>query len=391
MHIEDAYLFRHAVMRDASYQLQLPRDRAGLHGIAAELLGQLAESAEDAFEVAYHYRLFSESDPSGFQSEVYWLERSYLRASTHHRHDIAIRSLARLIEHPLTEDSERAQLMHDLLDAAQKGSSVAHIREWLPRARLIAQRDQHPRLELRIAVLEAELRTAAGDGSGAIELMQRAIGKLNQADAGTRARAWGQLGNLAIHFEQAEVARNAFAKASEFAQKADDRQLDCAVALSRVPLDCAPDAQVEALKRCVDGFRAIGDIRGEARALSDLATATKMAPAQARPFALRALELQRTVGFRRGEAVALLLLSYLYRGEPQSVRYAREALLLRREIEDVGGMAKAATVLAMMLAELGEHEEEQQTLKLAHELSARAGNTYLHDSLTRQLKREPGI
>ncbi|MBI2923080.1 MAG: hypothetical protein HYY18_18655 [Planctomycetes bacterium] len=38
MFAESAYIFRHALLRDAAYQLQLPRDRARLHRIAFALI-----------------------------------------------------------------------------------------------------------------------------------------------------------------------------------------------------------------------------------------------------------------------------------------------------------------------------------------------------------------
>ncbi|KAF0247056.1 MAG: hypothetical protein FD180_173, partial [Planctomycetota bacterium] len=38
---ETAYLFRHALLRDAAYQLQLPGDRARLHGIALRAIEAL--------------------------------------------------------------------------------------------------------------------------------------------------------------------------------------------------------------------------------------------------------------------------------------------------------------------------------------------------------------
>ena len=41
MHAERAYLFRHALMREAAYQLQLPGDRARLHELAADALEAL--------------------------------------------------------------------------------------------------------------------------------------------------------------------------------------------------------------------------------------------------------------------------------------------------------------------------------------------------------------
>lgn len=42
MNAESAYLFRHALLRDAAYQLQLPSDRARLHGLAFAILEDLA-------------------------------------------------------------------------------------------------------------------------------------------------------------------------------------------------------------------------------------------------------------------------------------------------------------------------------------------------------------
>lgn len=41
VHAETAYLFRHALLRDAAYQLQLPADRARLHALAFEILERL--------------------------------------------------------------------------------------------------------------------------------------------------------------------------------------------------------------------------------------------------------------------------------------------------------------------------------------------------------------
>ncbi|NUN49567.1 MAG: hypothetical protein HUU15_12135, partial [Candidatus Brocadiae bacterium] len=54
MNAEVAYLFRHVLLREAAYQLQLPGDRARLHGLALETIEALsggrppAHFAEDA-------------------------------------------------------------------------------------------------------------------------------------------------------------------------------------------------------------------------------------------------------------------------------------------------------------------------------------------------------
>lgn len=50
---EQAYLFRHSLLRDAAYQLQLPSDRANLHAIAFELIEQaLATGGKPALELS---------------------------------------------------------------------------------------------------------------------------------------------------------------------------------------------------------------------------------------------------------------------------------------------------------------------------------------------------
>ena len=41
MNAETAYLFRHAVLRDAAYGLQLPGDRAHLHRLALDILEEV--------------------------------------------------------------------------------------------------------------------------------------------------------------------------------------------------------------------------------------------------------------------------------------------------------------------------------------------------------------
>lgn len=59
---EFAYLFRHALLRVAAYELQLPRDRARLHGLAVEIIEELWGSEDSGIEslapeLADHARL----------------------------------------------------------------------------------------------------------------------------------------------------------------------------------------------------------------------------------------------------------------------------------------------------------------------------------------------
>ena len=59
---ETAYLFRHAMVREAAYQLQPPADRSGLHVLALDILESVLAQAGPvmqkihAAELAHHAR-----------------------------------------------------------------------------------------------------------------------------------------------------------------------------------------------------------------------------------------------------------------------------------------------------------------------------------------------
>ncbi|CAG0991313.1 hypothetical protein PLCT2_02486 [Planctomycetaceae bacterium] len=93
---ETAYLFRHALMRDAAYQLQLPGDRAMLHVPAFSILepihGALASNAESALELAYHASVGAIQDPDLALAEKHWLTKAAALSEQQSAHDTARRS-----------------------------------------------------------------------------------------------------------------------------------------------------------------------------------------------------------------------------------------------------------------------------------------------------------
>jgi tetratricopeptide (TPR) repeat protein len=101
---ETAYVFRHAILRDAAYQLQLPGDRGRLHGLALEVIEKLAggrppdparrdSGDEDSFrphatdpfaqELAEHARL-APSDAGTAGGGLSALRKTYLRRAAEH-------------------------------------------------------------------------------------------------------------------------------------------------------------------------------------------------------------------------------------------------------------------------------------------------------------------
>lgn len=82
MHAELAYLFRHAVLRDAAYLLLVPQDRAALHWLAVSVLqGVLHPTEQDAagFDLAEHARMALPAARDEAQArEMLTLEHSFL-------------------------------------------------------------------------------------------------------------------------------------------------------------------------------------------------------------------------------------------------------------------------------------------------------------------------
>ncbi|MCE9581392.1 MAG: hypothetical protein K8T20_02630, partial [Planctomycetes bacterium] len=105
MNAEGAYLFRHALLRDAAYQLQLPGDRALLHGLAFSVMetifgGRAPEPppldeagpapmrphATDsiAFELAEQVRLARSAPGASANQELLATEKLYWRRAASH-------------------------------------------------------------------------------------------------------------------------------------------------------------------------------------------------------------------------------------------------------------------------------------------------------------------
>lgn len=104
---ETVYLFRHALMREAAYDLQAPSDRARLHRTALSILEKLvdgvAESDSWAEELAYHARAAREQQGQESTAlhgrELYWLRRAAAYATRSWANEAALDAWQRMAQH----------------------------------------------------------------------------------------------------------------------------------------------------------------------------------------------------------------------------------------------------------------------------------------------------
>jgi tetratricopeptide (TPR) repeat protein len=131
MHAEQTYLFRHALLQRAAYELQPPSVRARLHGLALEILEHLFDPPppEMAAELAVHAG-HAARDAGGLEQQRL-LERElvYLRAAGEHallgfRPADAIKLWRAAIDHPQADARSRAEAALKLSRALRSASDM---------------------------------------------------------------------------------------------------------------------------------------------------------------------------------------------------------------------------------------------------------------------------
>lgn len=189
MHAETAYIFRHALLRDAAYGLQPPRERGVLHGLALEILQALLAPEEVpalALELAEHARLaMHDTLPEEQRRALLTAEHGYLIQAaeylkTHWQSSDEVRVRDLLAVHPCADAreqrrhlytaGERLEQIGDLREAEQRA------REMLERARRDGDAEDETRALLMLHHLLPELGRAADLEHTAAELAQRVAG-----------------------------------------------------------------------------------------------------------------------------------------------------------------------------------------------------------------------
>lgn len=246
MFAETAYLFRHALLREAAYQLQPPAERAALHRLALEIiqaaLGDTdAALAPVALELADHARAGAEgAAPEAcaelVRSEHRLLGLAYHNASRNWRQAEAEQCCRRILASPTADPVQalraRCNLVATLMTVARTAEAAREVEVGLAESERIADRNGRRRLlyngallatwrgdlpalehfaaclekesaadapgvdHARALKLRAEIIERRGDPSGALDCLRRAQAELEAA--GEERECAGVLINIAL-------------------------------------------------------------------------------------------------------------------------------------------------------------------------------------------------
>jgi tetratricopeptide (TPR) repeat protein len=311
---EVAYLFRHAVLRDAAYNMQLPSDRTRLHGLALTLTENLFGGPPPKAELDH------------------WGEQKYAPHSV----DAVASELARHAREAGDMPEPRRVYLRRAAEHAAAGQRVEDAaRHWLECAELCAGADR-----AEATRRAAEVLLYSGYAGRAEPLLSASLDLARQSgDGGRQALALASFARACSQTGQVQKAEQAHRDALALHSRAGNRRGE-GVALGNLAMLCHQTGRaaqaIELYQRALEIFTAIRDEGLEAPTLGNLAAITHESgrSAEAEAMYARALEILRARGERRVEGMLLGNLAVVYAGTgriEQAERTYEQALAIHRE------------------------------------------------------------
>jgi tetratricopeptide (TPR) repeat protein len=226
MHAEQAYVFRHALLRDAAYVLQPPSERSRLHAHAGEILAREPEAATLlAAEIADHAR-----EAHDHARELHYLVLAADHAARVYELDLEAALCLRAAASPACGDRQAAELTYRAAGALMARGRMAQAEPQLDSAVSLALGCGDRVLELSAQLRRCELWIRTARRARAMEaipaLIERARG-LN--DNSLMVAAELALDDLHEHRGEYAQCAEALRRALDFARAAGDGSMQAKV------------------------------------------------------------------------------------------------------------------------------------------------------------------
>lgn len=388
MHAEAAYVFRHALLRDAAYELQPVSDRALLHLAAADALEPMATAVgvldQSASEIADHISLARQHQDSDAlkQREHSLCRRAARFAEKHFRNSEAQRLWLRAGE--LAPDNEKLAALASACNLAVRYGPIdaarALVEDALNLARAHRDRLHEGKLTLSLAVAHhfaGDLRDAETYFDAAHQLLAET------GDPGLEAQAIGALGAVLDITGRVEQAEALYTRAADLYRRAGDRAGEgsnwCNLGL--LYHNTARNEQAHPIMaRAIQIGHDAGHFALEALARGNMALIETALGRRESALQLldQALVLQRRIGDRRNEGVCLTNLAYVHeaaRDYAAAERTYLHALSVHREMGNLRFEGVVLGNLGGVMANQQRLAESEQYLARAVEIHRKVNHT----------------
>lgn len=338
---ERDYLFRHVLLRDAAYGMQLQQQRRELHLRAAQAIAQeYAENLASQYSaLVYHYR-----EAGDREQERHYARLAGEAAALRYANAEAITFLSRALE--LSAEDNLAERYTLLLAREQvydlRGNSEGRAHD-LAALDLLADTLDDDGLRAEVAVRRSRYAEASSDYPLAVAAAGQAAALAEKSGlTSTLVRAYRQWGWSLVRQGQYDAARPLTERSLSYARTIGDRAGESQAlydlgggAMYQGDLAAAGKSFAESLELA----RQAGDRRLESQALNAVGSISRELSdyTAQQKMCEQSLRLNREIGNRRGEALAVLWQGVLGLdfGDYQAARAAYEqSLELCRAIPD---------------------------------------------------------
>ncbi|MBX3459756.1 MAG: tetratricopeptide repeat protein [Planctomycetes bacterium] len=388
---EQAYLFRHAVLRDAAYELQLPAERERLHALAFHAMEELhgggapvmpgqvrTPHATDAaaFELAMHAKAARIAD----RYREYLLRAAYVAQRKFRNHE-ALACWQELAA--LRTGADRVEVLrHATIVAHQIGDN--------------ALAEQLARESLQVA-LACGSRKLEGAALGSVANICRETGRLHEASQAYEAAVaihrevgndsalgvdLGNLGGLLTQQGRFDDAEAALGEALATHRRTGNRRGEGVVMSSLGALRYQmgdPVKATELMHQSLAIHRADGNLYNEGVVVGNLAAVHQLAGrlTEAEVLARQALAIHQRTGSRSSQGVALgniATIMALGGRAAEAEPLFMEALEILREVGNRRFEAVFRCELALAMLALGRGAQARQTWRLGASALKAAGD-----------------
>ena len=383
---EIRYIFRHALMRDAAYEVQLRAHRRTLHRLTAETLTELYKDNLLPYyaDIAYHYeRAYLLGGTDLREEAITALQRAGKHVAANYENETAVDYFNRALRLATAEDGDvyynlllaREAIFHTLGNREAQGRDLEM---------LVGIVQSQPAKQIEVALRQARYAHAMSDYATAIKTAVQAT-QLAASNGDTQQEAMGHIAWANALWQQGDYndSNNHIQQAIELAQAGRHHAL-VVEALSLSGIIDREQGNLAGSRRYFGKAlilaRKIGDHVGRAKLLNNLGMNAhgRGDYMEASDYYRQALEAARELGIRFGESIILNNLGVIARdlGQyDQADTYYKQALTIAREIGNKTGEANLLNDLGMVAQNQGDLRQakayQEQALTIVHEIGNR--------------------
>lgn len=377
------YLFRHTLMRDAAYQLQLLQRRRALHSLAITALESIF-----ADDLAPHYATLAYH---AAQSQDIAKQRLYYRlageaAQAIYANDSAVSHYTALL--PLLSTTEQSSIHRELGHLAEIGGRWEEAKTHYQHAIQCAEGHDNRSAAQAQADL-GDLLSDQGDYSAALNWLHQALYIFTALqDARGISNTWYQIGEIAWRRGHYQEAQDDFEKSLAIGQRAgEQKQIASALSGLGIVAEMWGDypRSVALYREGLTIYHQMENKYGKAVMLNNLGIGLKNLRDynQARTSFEQSLALKREMGNRAGIAITLNNLGEvaLLQGDAIAAeQFFQESLMIKQDIGHKRGQAITLSGLSQVASFRENYDEARrylnQSLALYQELQDRRGVLY---------------